>query len=167
MKPPETTCLASMSSAEDSPAKTLAKPITAAEDWQESGAGCGQSLRESFAFYDPVTRSLKTSQQSLFGGLEQFSATLPKSGSMRNGRLFRRARWVPHTCGTACSLWPTPRRQDGGRSLPKGGTWRGTCYYNAKGEKLQAGVESRMRFVIGPGPLSPLFTEWLMGFPRG
>ncbi len=104
----------SISSAADSPVRTLAMP----EDGSEStvnGRGCGRSSRGSLASYDPVTSSWRTSQLCLDGERDEFSATFPRSGTMRNGRLFRRAPLVPRTSGKDSGFWPTPTKADGER----------------------------------------------------
>lgn len=120
--------------------------------------GSGPTSHESFAWFDPATWSLRTSQGSWMEESPTYLGIWPKAGSMRSGRLFRRAQWVHHICGTACSLWPTPREVmsrirarivDGRRS-----------HMN-----LEEAVAER-----GPVPLgylNPRWVEWLMGFPLG
>lgn len=53
-------------------------------------ADSGGSLRESLAKFDHDTRSWKTAQCSLFGGLEEFSGTWPRWGTMQNGVCYQR-----------------------------------------------------------------------------
>lgn len=157
-----------ISSPGDSPAKILVRLTQEHPGLKESDPVYGGNSSGCFAFYDQEWHLWKTFQLSLFGGLVEFSETLPNAGLMRNGRLYLRAPSVLHTHGKGCSLWPTPRRINGGRSVPKDGFWvSGATYYTKAGIKMQVGVESRMRFVIGPGPLAPNFMEWLMGFPPG
>src|ERR1043166_9273011 len=45
--------------------------------------GCGRRLLGSFALFDPITRSWRTSQISLTSGLTRFSGTWPRAGMMR------------------------------------------------------------------------------------
>jgi hypothetical protein len=71
--------------------------------------GCGRNSSVPFASYDPDTRSWRTSQGCLFGGWIAFSATWPRSGTMRNGSAYRRRPLVPRTSAIGSSLWPTPR----------------------------------------------------------
>jgi ParB/RepB/Spo0J family partition protein len=71
--------------------------------------GSGRSSPGSFAYFDPATCSLRTSQTSLFEEGTTFSGILPPSGSMRNGRLFRRRSLVPRTFAVGCGLLPTPQ----------------------------------------------------------
>ena len=56
---------------------------------------CGDTWPESLARYDRDTSSWKTAQCSLLGGLESYSETWPRWGTMRNG---------------ACWALPTPER---------------------------------------------------------
>lgn len=63
------------------PGKGLASP--------ESGPGSGRKCRGSLAKYDHDSRSWKTRQGSLLGGLIEFSETFPSWGMTRGGVLFR------------------------------------------------------------------------------
>lgn len=56
--------------------------------------GFGGTLKESFARFDPVSYSWKTSQVSLMGELTPFLGTWPKSGSMLNGVCSKRLQLV-------------------------------------------------------------------------
>lgn len=60
------------------------------------------------AHCDQDTHSLKTSQLSLVEGLMSFSATLPRSGMMRNGIVYQLPPLVRITRETESSSWPTP-----------------------------------------------------------
>lgn len=114
----------------------------------------GERWPESLAKFDRVTSSWKTAQYSLAGGLAEYSETWPRSGSMRNGIVFRRAKSGRHTHAKGCSFWPTPRASDGDGS--------GLLHRTCKGNLRDA---VRRRF--GKGPMNPEFSEWLMGFPKG
>lgn len=90
--------------------------------WQDgaeeppTSAGSGLSSTASYAFYDPATRSWRTSQGSLLEmAWPKFSETWPRSGMTRNGTAFQRAPWVRHTHDIGCSLWPTPTAAMGKR----------------------------------------------------
>jgi hypothetical protein len=72
----------------------------------------GPSLLGSFAYYDRASRRLKTYQGSLFEDWTESSLTLPRSGSMRSGRLYAHPTWEPPTSESACSSWPTPNTKD-------------------------------------------------------
>lgn len=84
----------------------------------------GPTSRTPFAFYDPATRSLRTSQITFDLGLAPSSPTLPSSGSMRNGRLYARPTSAPLTGASGCSSSPllkTPTAQlaiNGGTQHP-------------------------------------------------
>lgn len=80
----------------------------------EREAGCGQSSRVLLAKFDPNTRSWKTLQCSLFGGLEECLATFPKAGTMRNGSLWERTTAEPRTGERECGYWRTPDAGAGG-----------------------------------------------------
>lgn len=103
----------STSSAADSPARTSAAPAGARES-AESAAGCGQSLQESSARYDPDTRLWKTRQCSLFGDLDECLETFPRSGMTRNGVLWELTTSEPPTGASACGYWRTPDTGAGG-----------------------------------------------------
>ena len=70
--------------------------------------GSGRSSRGSWASYDPGTRLWRTYQGSLFGGLEMFSGTWPKWGTMRNGVVYPLPPWVLPISESGSSLWRTP-----------------------------------------------------------
>lgn len=106
----------SMSSAAGSHARISAQPervpASTAND-PDSGAKWPASL----AKYDPDSRLWKTRQCLLLGGLEEFSETFPRWGSMHSGELYRQPTPALRTCGKGSGFWPTPRASDG----PKGG----------------------------------------------
>ena len=111
-----------------------------------------------FATYDRDTSSWRTSQLSLTTPTpsERSSVTWPRSGSMRSGRSYPLAPWVPHTCGTGCSWWPTPRAAMANN----------LCTYRPQWRRDAPALEQRvaMRGQTG-GYLNPTWVEWLMGFP--
>lgn len=64
-----------------------------------SGAGCGRKWPASLAKYDPDSRSWKTLQRSLAGGLVEFSGKWPKWGMTVAGVAYQRktpSGWVAH-----------------------------------------------------------------------
>ena len=70
---------------------------------------CGPMLPTPFAYYDPDTSSVKTSQGTFPWVLTESSLTLPRWGSMRNGELYARPTPERLTAATDCSsLLPTP-----------------------------------------------------------
>ena len=69
--------------------------------------------RVPIATWNPERDLWETSQMDLFSGLSDvFSATLPTSGTMRNGQLFERQTLVRPTGENECSLLPTPTASD-------------------------------------------------------
>lgn len=69
-------------------ARTSAPPERASV-LRENEADCGESSRGSLARYDRDSRSWKTRQGLLAGGLAEYSETWPKWGSMRDGDAYR------------------------------------------------------------------------------
>jgi hypothetical protein len=151
-----TTFRASMSLRVGSRAKTLA-PLAKRPELMERGPDCGVNTPDSLASYDPATCSWRTSQTCLFGGWEEYSATFPRSGTMRSGQLYQRALWVPHIHESACSSLPTltvVSAEHPGRIRIK----------PDQQDCLSAAVARRDGHLIG-GQLNPEWTAWFMGFP--
>ena len=120
-----------MSYAEGFPARTSALPDRVPAS-AASAADCGPSSPGSLARYDRATHSLKTWQLCLDGEWETFSATLPRSGSMRSGELFPLPTWAPRTAASASGLWPTQRANENDQGpanrqamLDAGSSWKG------------------------------------------
>ena len=65
----------------------------------------------SLALFDPVTCSLRTSQQSLLTDSEPSSLTLPRSGMTRNGYVYELPIVGRITTGIDGGYWPTPTRR--------------------------------------------------------
>jgi hypothetical protein len=87
-------------------------------------ATSGRTSQTPFAFYDPDTRSLRTSQGTFDVDSTPSSPTLPASGSMSNGALFAHRRSTLATAANASSSSPllkTPTAQlaiNGGSQHP-------------------------------------------------
>lgn len=83
---------------------------------------CGRTSLTPFAFYDPDSSSLRTSQGTLISDSTSSSVTLPRSGSMLNGALYARPMSAPATSAPgSSSLLLTPSAGDGqggGRKNP-------------------------------------------------
>ena len=90
-----------------SPARTSAPPGRET-GLPESGADSGWKWRESSVKYDQASASWKTRQCSLLGGLETYSETWPRWGTMRNGECWGRQTWERRTSETGSGLLPTP-----------------------------------------------------------
>ena len=103
------------------PARTLAPPGRAQES-RASDPDCGWKWPGSSAKFDPASRTWRTRQCSLLGGLELFSETWPLWGSMRDGELCPQPIPAPLTCGSESGSLPTPTKMDATLStLAKGG----------------------------------------------
>ena len=92
----------------------------------ENDHDSGENMRGWFASYDPDSSSWRTSQRSLFEDSTECSPTLPRSGTMQNGRLYPRQMPVrPTSASGSSSLLPTPsacsygtNRSPGGKARP-------------------------------------------------
>jgi DNA (cytosine-5)-methyltransferase 1 len=73
------------------------------------GRECGDTWPASLARYDRATSSWRTAQSSLLGGLESFSETWPRWGTMRSGVCWELPTLGRHTdASESGSLLPTP-----------------------------------------------------------
>ena len=141
----------STSSRGDFPALISVPPAVRRESMRNE-ADCGSSTHGSFAYFDPTSRSLKTSQDSLFQEWTEFSASWPQAGMMRNGKCYQREALVRHITVLGCSSWLTPVARD----------WKG--YKKRAGESIC----NQLREIYGgSGTPNPNWIEWLMGFPVG
>jgi len=96
-----------ISSAVDSPAKTLALPEKA-QALPAVGLVFGTILQESFAQFSRDGWSSKTCQLSLLEDSEPFLETWPKSGSIVNGIAYRLVPLVRRIVAKECGSWATP-----------------------------------------------------------
>lgn len=90
----------------DSPVKTYPQPEKAKESL-ELDRDCGDKWLGSLARYDPDSRSWKTAQCLLHGGLEEYSETWPRWGMMRDGVCWERNTPVYFTSESECGFMPT------------------------------------------------------------
>lgn len=146
-----------------------------------SAAGSGARWLGSLAKYDPASRSWKTHQCSLLGGLEPFSETFPKWGSMRNGEFLERTMWEPHTAESEFGFWPTTRQSSDKIPRTKFATptardWKDTPGMALTGTNPDGSERSRLDRLAAQvyseqeeigGLLNPNWVEWLMGWPIG
>jgi len=98
-------------SAGASHARTSALPEKATAS-MENEADCGPKWPGSLARYNPGSRSWRTAQCSLLGGLTEFSATFPRWGTMRSGELWERMTPVLHIEEKGFGFLPTPLAND-------------------------------------------------------
>lgn len=85
------------------------------EKWLElkaNGQDYGLKCGEQFGWLDLDTSSLKTVQLCLFEDLNKSYATFPKSGMMRNGKLYQTSLLDTHTREKDYTLLPTPTKSD-------------------------------------------------------
>lgn len=157
-----------MLSREDFLAPIFLGVTTEGKDLTEIVPVCGQSSQEPFAFFVHGSPLLKTSQRCAFEGLIAFSMILPKAGTMRSGKLYRRKRLARLTVENEFSLWPTPQASDSKRMK-----------FSLLAHKNQMARNQRRGFGTGPAGLNLVghcqiefggvptasFVEWLMGFP--
>lgn len=175
----------SMSSRAGSPARTSAQPAKVQESTAQ-GLECGFTWQESFARYDRDSSLWKTPQCSLLEGLDVFSETWPRWGTMRNGECWELSTLAPRTDEIESGLWPTPIATEwkngcgktGGRPVAaarKAG-WKlseavrfwptPTCrdWKSGTGAQERPGHALPLSSAIG-GQLNPTWVEWLMGWP--
>jgi len=171
-----------IASMRDSLAKTLALPgIKRALDMRHDPAFIEKSS-VLLASFDPVTCSLKTSQQSLVTDSEPYSQTLPRWGSLRNGAVSEHPIAAHRITGTGGSVWlPTPTVTSGAQVAwdktpgQTGGTtlagyvkyWPTPTAHLAKETNAPSEAnrnEPSLSSLVG-GTLNPSWVEWLMGFP--
>lgn len=134
-----------------------------AQDSTENDQDCGQSKRESFAKYDPLTHSWRTRQRSLEGGLIEFSGVWPKWGSMQDGECSALMMLGYPTIAIEFGLLPTvcsSEFRDISRAevlarLDKGGR---------VARRLCSRLIPSVKDIVG---LNPCFGEWMQGWPVG
>lgn len=176
-------------SAEDSPVKTLARRDLGRAS-MASAPGFGESLPVLLASFDHQSCLWRTYQQSFLTEWVEFSETFPRSGMMRNGKLYELPTLAHGTIEPECGWLPTPTVH--GNNNRKGLTKKSgdglatavkrqmfptpTANEDAAGTpngKMQSmlGNDTRIRGETPEewacGTLSPMWVEWLMGFPIG
>ena len=98
-------------SAEGSPVRTSASQERAT-DLTANDPDCGPKWPGSLARYNPGSRSWRTAQCSLLGGLTEYLGTWPRWGTMQSGELWERTTPVLPTAGNESGLWRTPTFHD-------------------------------------------------------
>lgn len=102
-----TTLSASMSSAEDSHVRILARSTHLELESTVAKVDCFLSLCESFANYDLELSLWKTSQTCFIEGWETYSQSWPEAGLMLAGKVYRLPGVVSRSRVGECSLLPT------------------------------------------------------------
>ena len=119
-------------------------------------ATCGRTSPTPFAFYDPDSRSLRTSQGTFPWDSTQSSPTLPTSGSMRSGRCYEHRTSVPAISEPDCSsLLPTPNVAGGGKKIPEDAVWSGKAAYKPDGTKVQVHIDRIAMLLPTPAAMNP------------
>ena len=167
-------------------ARTSAQPASEQES-MDHVQGFGESSRGLLAWFDHVSSSWRTWQRSWGEEWESFSETFPRSGSMRNGKLYRRPPLVPRSYVRECLFWPTVRRNDfqpinwhrarlfaAGKYCRSGGgmcnlnDWVGVWAITYSHPHLSTKIGHEDHKTNGRLPvLSVEFAEQFMGFPMG
>lgn len=134
-------------------------PQEKAQESQENDQASGEKWRGSFAKYDHDSRSWKTHQYSLLGGLTSYSETWPNWGIMRDGACW--ARTTPAWCITASAsgYWPTCTKTN---ILSRDRVDNGDSHNNQV-EWIYEREKAAGRNTVGN--LNPEMTELLMGWP--
>jgi len=151
------------------PVRTSAKPIKTVTDSMENEAECGKKWHGSLAKYDLNLCSWKTHQCSLLGGLELFSETWPKWGSMRNGECWERTMWGHTIEGKEFGWLPTPVASDWMTGQTNGIHYKNRRFVRISqttGTEFGAKLTSAYRLMTG-NHLPASFSEWMMGWPVG
>jgi hypothetical protein len=127
----------------------------------------GTSTPELLASYDRDSQSWKTSALSLFEGSIPYSGALPRSGTMRNGRIYAPPMSERPTDGNACGYLPTPCKSDGEHFGKE--KW----IFNSRAKRLSDGrappTEKATYLLLEaniPPKYWPEIYEDLMGYPR-
>ena len=173
-----------------SQADSLARILARLERDRESTAidqDFGQSSPACLAWFDPDSHSLRTAQCSLFEDSTACYLALPRSGTMRNGRVYPRPPLALPTSEIESGYWQTPVADDcmdrakgkvNSRGEPKlsaqvklwptptksDGTGGPGCSGRDGGQNLRTAVAKSEQ--IG-GSLNPTWVEWLMAWPLG
>lgn len=98
-----------ISSLRDSPVSHF--PSRASDSAPTTSETCGPRPTESFAKFDPGSRSWRTCRdffQGVMATSERYSETWPRAGSMSDGIAYLRPRSGRRTSATGSGFWPTP-----------------------------------------------------------
>jgi hypothetical protein len=148
--------------------------------WRESEADFSLKSCALLASYDPASFSWKTSQQSLFGGLTEFSWSSLRSGSIVDGQLCQPPKLAQCIAEKDGGYLPTPTASIEGSNCSPGSTNKkmGLSQLARKGllptpkarDYKPAGITSDLNrnspglpATMG-GSLNPQFVEEIMGY---
>ena len=145
----------SMSSAVDSPAKTLATQEKA-QDSQANEADCSTKPFAWFDIFGQGGSCWKTWQRCLHGDWVTFSGRWPRAGTMRSGIAYQRRPLVRPMQEIGFGLLPTPQARD----------WKDGADPSQHGRHSDS-LPVVLSGLGHPGRMLPDFPEWAMGFPIG
>jgi len=146
---------------EASPVRTSAPPERVQES-TASEAECGRTWLGSLARYDRDSCSWRTPQCSLLAGLDVYSETWPRSGTMRDGACSELATLPLHIGENDCFSWPTPLAAQAKRG------WGTPLVKNPLASSRYGAriLANTSRDISENGwKLEPRAQEWLMGWP--
>ena len=131
---------------------------------------CGKKWYGSLAKYDPDTCLWRTAQYSLLGGLELYSATWPRSGTMRSGMCSELTTSAVTLSVKGYGYWPAPVKTDG-----FAGFSHKTMELKERGENRPSGAkigtclkwDRRALPYVHKGKINPILHDWLMMWPIG
>ena len=126
-------------------------------------ADCGPKCAGSLARYNPSSRSWKTAQCSLFGGLVEFSETWPEWGMTQDGEFWALSMPAHLTKETESGFWPTPRKSESNEANATIEARKARTGASCN-DNLHAAAERRLGKRV---KIMPNFVEWLMGWPIG
>jgi hypothetical protein len=163
----------SMSSAAGFHARTF-QSLEKERDSTENAQASGERWRESFAKYDPVSRSWRTRQRSLEGGLVEFSETWPRWVFVRGQAAYLAEMPESTSSEIECGYWPSPTKMDAVliNMMPANGDSTRLDKFGKPRKVLRDGRTASMglsRLIIsltGRVP-KPEAYEGLMGWPNG
>lgn len=117
----------------DSPVRTY-RPLVKGSELTAPEVDSGPSSLGSLAKYNPGSRSWRTRQYLLRGGLKLYSGTWPRWGMMQNGECWARPQWVPTIIEPEYGWLPTPRETQS--RVPHFRKHRGLSFSNANLEEV-------------------------------
>ena len=150
----------SMSCPADFHARTSARPEKA-QGWQGHAADCGERCTESFARFDLDSHSWKIHPCLFPEDCPQYWGTWPQQGMMRAGVCWEQTMWERHMSARESGFLlkiPTPIAHN---SKEMG------CPSDQRRKTPGLGTMAACGQLGTPGPLNPVWVEWLMGWPLG
>ncbi len=181
----ETLCRGATGSSQVVSPARIFPSLVKALGWRVSDPAYGTNMPASLASYDRATQSWRTSELSLFEGSIPYSGALPRSGTMRSGKIYAPPMLERPTAENESGLWRTPQAANAtqgpkspenfGRCQETGASmitltdqvrmWPTPRVFMHKDSTTDRG-KGNLGEVVG-GQLNPTWVEWLMGYPLG